>query len=68
MNIPSETIFKFKNGTELHTPLDVYEQISFDKNSIVELKWEENGMEYKVQFFFDEVLYIGRKTQIASKD
>lgn len=51
MNIPSETIVKFKNGTELRMPSGIYEKISFDKDSIMELKWEENGMDYKVQFF-----------------
>lgn len=51
VNIPSETIVKFKNGTELRMPSGIYEKISFDKDSIMELKWEENGMDYKVQFF-----------------
>lgn len=50
MNIQNETIVKFKNGTELHMPSGIYEKISFDKDSIMELKWEENGMDYKVQF------------------
>lgn len=63
MNIPSETIVKFKNGTELHMPSGIYEKISFDKDSIMELKWEENGIDYKVQFFFDDVLYIAETTQ-----
>ena len=56
MNIQNETIVKFKNRTELHMPSSIYEKISFDKDSIMELKWEENGMDYKVQFFFYDVL------------
>lgn len=67
VNIPSETIVKFKNGTELHMPSGIYEKISFDKDSIMELKWEENGMDYKVQFFFCDVLYIAETTQSTSK-
>lgn len=67
MNIPGETIVKFKNGTVLHMPFEMYEEISFDKDSIMELKWEENGMDYKVQFFFDDVLYIAKTTQSTSK-
>lgn len=67
VNIPSETIVKFKNGTELHMPSGIYEKISFDKDSIMELKWEENGMDYKVQFFFGDVLYIAKTTQSTSK-
>lgn len=67
VNIPSETIVKFKNGTELHMPSGIYEKISFDKDSIMELKWEENGIDYKVQFFFDDVLYIAETTQSTSK-
>lgn len=67
VNIPSETIVKFKNGTELHMPSGIYEKISFDKDSIMELKWEENGMDYNVQFFFDDVLYIAKTTQSTSK-
>lgn len=68
MNIPNETIVKFKNGTELHMPSGIYEKISFDKDSIVELKWEENGTDYKVQFSFDDVLYIAKTTQSTSKE
>lgn len=67
VNIPSETIVKFKNGTELRMPSGIYEKISFDKDSIMELEWEENGMDYKVQFFFDDVLYIAKTTQSTSK-
>lgn len=67
VNIPSETIVKFKNGTELRMSSGIYEKISFDKDSIMELKWEENGMDYKVQFFFDDVLYIAKTTQSTSK-
>lgn len=48
-------------------PSSIYEKISFDKDSIMELKWEENGMDYKVQFFFDDVLYIAKTTQSTSK-
>lgn len=61
MNIPSETIVKFKNGTELHMPSGIYEKISFDKDSIMELKWEENGMDYKVQFFLFVMYSILRR-------
>ena len=67
MNIPNETIVKFKNGTELHMPSGIYEKISFDKDSIIELKWEENDMDYKVQFLFDDVLYIAETIQSTSK-
>lgn len=67
VNIQNETIVKFKNGTELHMPSGIYEKISFDKDSIMELKWEENGMDYKVQFFFGDVLYIAKTTQSTSK-
>lgn len=66
MNIQNETIVKFKNGTELHMPSGIYEKISFDKDSIMELKWEENGMDYKVQFFFGDVLYIANTTTTQS--
>ena len=69
MNIPSETIVKFKNGTVLHMPFEMYEEISFDKNSIMELEWEEeNGISCKVQFSFDDVLYISRVTQSTPKE
>lgn len=67
VNIPNETIVKFKNGTKLHMPSGIYEKISFDKDSIIELKWEENDMDYKVQFLFDDVLYIAETTQSTSK-
>lgn len=49
-------------------PSGIYEKISFDKDSIMELKWEENGMDYKVQFFFCDVLYIAKTTQSTSKN
>lgn len=48
-------------------PSGIYEKISFDKDSIMELKWEENGMDYKVQFFFGDVLYIAKTTKSTSK-
>lgn len=68
VNIPSETIVKFKNGTELHMPLEMYEKIPFDKETITEFEWEENGTNCKVQFSLDDVLYIARTTQSTSKD
>lgn len=41
MNIPGETIVKFKNGTVLHMPFEMYEEISFDKKSITELEFKK---------------------------
>lgn len=60
MNIPSETIVKFKNGTVLHMPFEMYEEISFDKKSITELEFKKSGIICKVKFSFDDVLYVMR--------
>lgn len=64
MKIADETIIKFKNGETLRAPAEVYEKINFDKQSIVEYEWNENGINNKIQFSLKDVLYIGRTTKI----
>lgn len=67
MNIPDETIVKFKNGTVLHMPFEMYEEISFDKKSITELEFKKSGIICKVKFSFDDVLYVMRTILNASE-
>lgn len=50
MKIADETIIKFKNGETLRVPAEVYEKINFDKQSIVEYEWNENGINNKFSF------------------
>lgn len=66
MKISDETIIKFKNGETLRVPAEVYEKINFDKQSIVEYGWNENGIDNKIQFSLKDVLYIGRTAKSTS--
>lgn len=66
MKIADETIIKFKNGETLRVPAEVYEKINFDKQSIVEYGWNENGIDNKIQFSLKDVLYIGRTAKSTS--
>lgn len=66
MKIADETIIKFKNGETLRVPAEAYEKINFDKQSIVEYGWNENGINNKIQFSLEDVLYIGRTTKSTS--
>lgn len=66
MKIADETIIKFKNGETLRVPAEVYEKINFDKQSIVECGWNENGINSKIQFSLEDVLYIGRTAKSTS--
>lgn len=68
MKIADETIIKFKNGETLRVPAEVYEKINFDKQSIVECGWNENGINSKIQFSLKDVLYIGRTAKSTSKE
>jgi hypothetical protein len=66
VKIADETIIKFKSGETLRVPAEVYEKINFDKQSIVEYEWNENGINNKIQFSLKDVLYIGRTTKSTS--
>lgn len=68
MKIADETIIKFKNGETLRVPAEVYEKINFDKQSIIECGWNENGINSKIQFSLKDVLYIGRTAKSTSKE
>lgn len=68
MKISDETIIKFKNGETLRVPAEVYEKINFDKQSIVEYGWNENGIDNKIQFSLKDVLYIGRTAKSTSME
>lgn len=66
MKIADETIIKFRNGKELHMPPEMYEELEFKRDGSVECSWTEDGYDCKVQFSWEDVLYITSTTRNTS--
>lgn len=66
MKIADETIIKFRNGKELHMPPEMYEEIGTKGKGIAECIWTEDGHDCKVQFSWEDVLYIASTTRNTS--
>lgn len=66
MKIACETIVKFKNGEKLYMPSEMYEELDFKKDGNTECSWTECGYDCKVQFYWEDVLYIARTTRNTS--
>lgn len=69
MKIADETIIKFRNGEELHMPSDMYDELDFKRKGGMECSWTKKGFDYKVQFYWEDVLSIAKITRsTSSKD
>lgn len=66
MKIDDETIIKFKNGEKLYMPSEMYEELEFKRDGSIECNWTEGGYDCKVQFCWEDVLYITKTTQNTS--
>lgn len=66
MKIADETIIKFKNGEKLYMPSEAYEELDFKRKGSAECSWTENGYDCKVQFYWEDVLYIARTAKSTS--
>lgn len=66
MKIADETIIKFRNGKELYMPFEMYEELEFKRDGSVECSWTEDGYDCKVQFSWEDVLYITSTTRNTS--
>lgn len=67
MKIACETIVKFKNGEKLYMPSEMYEEIGTKGKGIAECIWAEGEYDFKVQFSWEDVLYIARTTRNTSQ-
>ncbi len=66
MKISDETVIKFKNGEKLYMPSEMYEELEVKKEGVIECSWTEGGYDCKVQFSWEDVLYIARTTRNTS--
>jgi hypothetical protein len=67
VKLADETIIKFRNGKELHMPPEMYEEIGTKGKGIAECIWTEGEYDFKVQFSWEDVLYIARTTRNTSQ-
>lgn len=67
MKISDKTIIKFKNGEKLYMPFEMYEKLEFKRDGSVECSWTEGEYDFKVQFSWEDVLYIARTTRNTSQ-